>query len=368
MPAHLPWPLVFQVLGVVAAVWLLANTWQIWLLAFTALVIAAAILPAARFAERRRVPRGITVLAVYVAGAGVLALVGRLLWPALSEQAQQFIEHLPRLVDNVKGWLGDLRFYIGQWGASLPTPKADNLQGVLAAVLGNTLSVTAGVFGGVVGVLAVLVIAAYVVIEAEHLGASLLVLVPPRHRPVVASLAEPVLDRIGGYVRGQIVSSLFVGALIAVGLSLLGVRYALLVGVLAAVLNFVPFLGATIAAVLGILSALNESVARALLAAAVLWGAQLVEGKFLAPHFVGRATGLHPLVVLLALLAGAHVAGLIGALVAVPFLAGLWEVARVLYVEPHGVEVSIERRRRPDGERAPKARGGDAEGGKISTG
>ena len=92
---------------------------------------------------------------------------------------------------------------------------------------------------------------------------------------------------------------------------------------MAAVFNIVPFVGATLAAILAILSALNESPARAALALAAMVVAQTVEGKLLAPHFVGRATGLHPLAVLLALLAGAHMAGLIGALVAVPFLAGV---------------------------------------------
>ncbi len=334
MPTRLPWPLVFQVLGVVAAVWLVVMTWQAWLLAFTALILAAAILPAARVGQRYRVPRGITVLLIYLASAGVFTLMGRLLWPALRQQGQQFIEQLPRLIENVKGWVGDLEFYFGRWGAALPAPKPDDVQGLVGSILGNTLSVTAGVFGSVVGGLAILVMAAYLVIDAKPIGATLLSLFPPAQRPVVASLAEPVLERIGGYVRGQIVSSLFVGALIATGLFALGVRYALLIGALAAVLNFVPFLGATIAAVLGILSALNESPTRAVAAAVVLVSAQLIEGKFLAPHFVGRATGLHPIVVLMALLAGAHMAGLIGALVAVPFIAAVWEIVRRLYIVP----------------------------------
>jgi predicted PurR-regulated permease PerM len=100
------------------------------------------------------------------------------------------------------------------------------------------------------------------------------------------------------------------------------------------VLNIVPFLGATIAAVLGILSALNDSLLKAVLAAVIMGAAQLIEGKLLAPHFVGRATGLHPLMVLLALLAGAHLAGLVGALVAIPVVAGAWEIVRRLCLDP----------------------------------
>lgn len=326
--------MVFQIIGVLAAVWMIVNTWQVWLLAFTALIVAAAILPAARFGERRQIPRGVTVLVVYVLVAGIFALMGRLLWPALSEQAKQFMENLPRLIENVKGWVGDIEYYLGSWGASLPSPKTDNVGGMAGAVVANTLKATAGVVGAVVGVLAVLVVAAYLVIDARKVGALLLSLLPPAHRETAVRLTPAVLERIGGYVRGQLISSVFVGALIAIVLTLMGVKYGLLIGALAAVFNIVPFVGAALAAVLAVVSALNESVTLAAFAALAMWAAQTVEAKFFAPHFVGKATGLHPIAVLLALLAGAHMAGLIGALVAVPFVAGLWEIVRALYVDP----------------------------------
>jgi predicted PurR-regulated permease PerM len=331
---RLPWPLVLQILGVIAAVSLLAATWAVWLLMFTALIIAAAILPAARLGEDYRVPRGVTVLIVYVVVAGVMALMGRLLWPALSEQWRQFIEQLPRLVDNVRVWFGDFQLLLRQWGGSVSAPKGEDLPAVAGTLLANTVRLTAGTVGAVVELLAVLVIAAYLVIDAQRIGQTLLTLLPPDARPTAQRLAPSVLNRIGGYVRGQLLSSVFVGALIAIVLWLLGVRYSLLIGAMAAVFNIVPFVGATLAAVLAVLSALNESVALAAVTLAAMVGAQTVEGKLLAPHFVGRATGLHPLAVLLALLAGAQLAGLIGALVAVPLLAGVWEVVRVLWVEP----------------------------------
>ncbi len=334
MPSRLPWPMIFQVLGVAAAVWLVIATWQVWMLLFTALILAAAMLPAARFGERRHVPRGVVVLAVYAVVLGVFTLMARLLWPALSEQWLQFVEQLPRLVENVKGWVGDLQYFFGRWGASLPAPGADNVQGLAGVLVGNALRVTTGAVGLVFELLAALVIAAYLVIDAREVGHTLLALLPREHRATATRLAPAVLDRIGGYVRGQLVSSFFVGALIALALSLLGVKYALLIGALAAVLNVVPFVGATVAAVLATLSALNESVVLAGIALAVMVGCQTVEGKLLAPYFVGRATGLHALVVLVALLAGFHLAGLVGGLVAVPLLAGLWEIVRTLWVDP----------------------------------
>lgn len=330
MPTRLPWPLVFQILAVAAGVWFVINTWQLWLLVLTAVVLGSAMLPAARLFERHRVPRGVTVLGIYVIAAGVLVLMGRLLWPALREQGKQFIEQLPRMLDNVKDWIGDLRVWAEQWGTWVPTPKGESLggmaDGLVGTLLANTMAATAGVVGAVVGLLSILVIAGYLVMDAEALGRGLLRLIPAERRQAVAEIAPPVIERMGAYVRGQLLVSLCVGVMLAAGLSLLGVRYALLIGALAAVLNVVPWVGSLVASVLGILSALNDSAGLAIATAAVFAGSNLVEGKLLVPYLVGRFTGLHPLAVLLALLAGAHLAGLVGALIAVPLSAALWEI------------------------------------------
>jgi len=331
---RMSWPLVFQVLVVFAALWLVVYAWQVWLLVFTALIFAAAILPAARLGERYHVPRAITVLFVYLAVAGLFGLMGRLVWPLLSEQGRQFMEQLPQLIQNMHGWGSDIEAFLGRWGVPMPTPKTDTLPAMLGTVLANTFRVTAGAVGALVGLFAIVVIAAYFVIDADRIGAVLLTMLPREQRPVAATLAVPVLDRIGGYVRGQLVSSFFLGAVIAIILALLGVRYSLLIGALAAVLNIVPFVGVTVAGVLAVLSALNQSVSLAVFVFVAMMVVQAIEGKFLAPHFVGHATGLHPLAVLLALLLGIHLAGLIGALVAVSAVAGLWEIIRTLWIDP----------------------------------
>jgi len=334
VPSRLPWPLVFQVLGVIAAVALVVATWQIWLLIFAALIVAAAILPAARVGERYRVPRPVTVLAVYVAMAGLLALVGRLLWPALSEQSAQFMDHLPDLLARARDWFGNVDDFLARWGAEVPTPKAEHVQGIVGVLVANSLKVTAGVVGAVVGVVAILVIGAYFVIDAEFLGRGLAALLPRAHRATALQLTEPVLERIGGYVRGQILVSICVGIILGVGLSLIGVRYAILIGVIALVLNFVPWIGSFVAFLFALAAALNESLTHAGATVGLFAVSNLIEGKVLVPYLVGRATGLHPVIVLVGLLMGAHLAGLIGALVAIPLLAATWEIIRTLYVDP----------------------------------
>lgn len=331
-PTPFPWSRLLQLLAVVAGIWFLFHTWQLWLLVLSALILAAAMLPAARWGERRRIPRAVTVMVIYLGVALILSALGGILIPALAEQGPQFLRQLPALLANLKGWLGVLSRLGGEW--AIPLPTAESLDQIGPALIENTLRATAGVVGGVLGILLILFLAAYMVVDSERISRGLLALIPPEARPRVPALAEPVLQRMGGYVRGQIVASGFVGIILALGLWLLGVPYALLIGGLAAVLNVIPFLGSTLASVLGILTALNVSLLLAIWTALLFWGTNLIEGKFLVPQLVGRATGLHPLAVMLVLLVGAKLGGLVGALVAVPLLAGGWEILRALWVEP----------------------------------
>lgn len=331
------WATIARLVAAGCAVWVLVQTWQLWLLLLTALILAAAILPAARWGDRYRIPRLATVAGVYLGAALVLAVLGRFLVPALVDQAAQFGRQLPTYVENVKVWAGHVIAWGEQWDLpmpSLPGGSGEGLSGVGKILLENTLRATAGVIGAVVGFFLILVLAAYLVLDAEHIGHSLSALLPPAHRPRAAALAPPVLTVMGGYVRGQVIVCLCVGTVIAVGLALLGVPYSLLIGGLAAALNVVPFLGSPVAAVLGILAAFNVSGTLALWTALLFWGTNFLEAKLLIPYFIGRATGLHPLAVLLGILVGANLAGLVGALVAIPLLAGAWEVLRALYIDP----------------------------------
>jgi predicted PurR-regulated permease PerM len=328
-----PWSWLWKILGVGAVLWLLVYTWQLWLLMLSALILAAAMLPVARLGERWRIPRTFIVIVVYLGLALIFSILGRFIVPMLVEQGSEFADKLPAIVANVKGWLSTLT----EHGWAIPLPGPENWKEISPTVIENTLLATAGVVGGMVGFLLILFLAAYIVVDGERISRGLLALVPPEARQNVSLLAGRVLQRMGGYVRGQIVVSGCVGIILVLGLWLLGIPYALLIGSLAAVLNVVPFLGATISSVLAILTALNLSLPLALWTALLFWGVNLIEGKFLVPQLIGRATELHPLAVMLVILLGAKLGGIVGAVVAVPLVAGAWEIVRVLWVEPNEI-------------------------------
>lgn len=341
-PGAFSWAAISRVLLAALMVWVLVKTWQLWLLLFIALIVAAAILPVARRGDQVRIPRIVTVAGVYLSVTLIVGLLGRLLVPALVLQGTQFANQLPVLLERARAWIESVIAWGERWNVPLPAipgsggGELSDLGGLGHLLVENTLSATAGVIGAAVGFLVIVIVAAYLVLDAERIGRGLLVLLPSGVHGRVAELADPVLTVIGQYVLGQAAVSLCVGVIIASGLALLGVPYALLIGSIAAILNVIPFLGSPAAAILGVLSALNLSPTLALWAALLFWGTNLVEGKLLVPYFVGRATGLHPLAVLLGILVGVKLAGVIGALVAIPLLAGAWEAFRRLHVAPPG--------------------------------
>jgi predicted PurR-regulated permease PerM len=309
----------------------LFHTWQLWLLLLIALIIASAILPAARWGDGRRIPRLVTVIGVYLGVALILAGLGVVLVPALVEEGTQFGRQLPKLFENVRAVTGRLVDFGARWNIQPPAAPEDaakGLQTLAALLLQNTLAATAGVVGAVVGLFLVLVLAAYFVLDAEHMGAALAGFLPARQRGRATVVAERVVHVMGAYVRGQVVVSLCVGAIIALGLAVLGVPYALLIGGVAAAINIVPFVGGPLSGLLGVLSAFNVSPMLAVWTVGVFALTSLIESKLLVPFFIGRATGLHPVAVLMVVLVGAKLAGVIGAIVAVPLLAGGWEVVR----------------------------------------
>jgi predicted PurR-regulated permease PerM len=318
------------------ALWLLYSSLGFVVDALIALTLAAAVLPLADAGQRRRVPRLVTVGGVYVLGLGGLAVLVTLLVPVILGQGQQLAERLPGYRDQAVALLEAARQRTGLWrGRPIRVPEIglDEIGPVLRELVARSYLVTRGIFSVTLSALLVLFVAAYVVVDRRRIAEGLLAFVPPARRAETARVAGVVLERMGGYLRGQLAVSLCIAVLLSVGLSILGLDTPILIGVTAGALNFVPFLGSTIALLLALLVALNASPLTVVGVLGIFGGVQFLEGKVLVPYLLGRKVELHPLAVLAALVIGAQIAGLVGAVVAVPVAAGANAVAQEVYVK-----------------------------------
>lgn len=304
-----------------------------------AITIASAISPLATFGEKRQIARGWTVLVTYIVVIAFYATILFLLWAPIKEQTMLLVSHFPSMLATATDWynqqLGGLGF------ASNFKVTSDHLQTVGRVALNKTVDVSLGVFGVILNTVLVLFLAAYFVVNSQSIWAGLLKWVPTEHRARVASLIGPVGQRMGGYVRGQALVSTAIAAFFAIGLSLLGVRYGLVLGLVAGILNLVPFVGSLITTALAVLVAFNQSPTLALLTLGLFVLEQVVESNFIVPYLLGSQVELDPLVVLFAILTGATLGGGVGALIAVPIAAAMLLLARELYLKPMQEQESV---------------------------
>lgn len=301
-------------LGLLVVIWLLARPLA---LLFAAVVIADALAP---LVERlsRRVPRVLAVVAVYLALLLCLAAIGSVIVPPLLAQARESIVTIPGLVEDARSQADRLNL-----------PGEDRLLRAIASgisgVGGAVLAVPVLILSALLEAVLVVVISIYWLLEMPRLRRFALSFFPERSRERADGVIREVGRTIGGYVRGTALDGLILGVLAYIGYLLIGVRYPLVLGLLAGLAAFVPVVGPFVAAVPAVALALLDSPAKALIVVGFYIALQQLEGNVLLPNILRSQADISPLLVILALFVGASVGGMLGALVAIP-LAGALQV------------------------------------------
>lgn len=317
---------------VLLSLWLVHELRVLVVDVLLAVIIATAINPAANYLNKYRVPRIITVLLCYGLIVLVYFLIGLLLRGPIQEQSRLFMEHLPRYLDGATAAYNSILDAAGDKLALQMNPNELKVMG--QQMLQKTLNLSFGVLGVVLNIVLILFLAAYFAAESKNIVDSLVRWVPPSKRARVDELLGPVGMRMGGYLRGQLLVASAVATFFAIGYTLIGLPYAIVLGLVAGVLNLIPFVGSTIATVLAVAIAINQSWTLAGLVLVVFAIEQVIESNLLVPHLLGKQVDLDPLVVLFAVLIGASLGGGVGALVAVPLTAAGMFLVEELYIKP----------------------------------
>jgi predicted PurR-regulated permease PerM len=301
--------------------------------------------------QRRRIPRMVSVI---VAMALLLAiLLAFAIWvaPSALQEARAFVLQIPAYAAELRA---AIRERLGIAPADFGTPIRDYVLRVFEA---PQMLISAGttIAQVLVGVLLIAVTAVYIAINPRPLVTGFLRLVEPRQRDRAATILERLRDRWLGWLKGTLVDMLLTGALTYLGLSLLGVEYALVFAVITGLLEFVPYIGPILAAIPPVLFALTQSPEQALLVLLMYVAIQQIEGHLIIPLVMAKAVSLHPAVVAFGVVLIGQIFGIIGVFVAVPILAAIVILLDELRVKP------LERR--ASGERAPAGPVGTASRG-----
>lgn len=329
--------------------WLVAialTGWLLWLLApvLTPFVASALLAyigdPLADRLQRLRLPRAIAVVCVFVLTFAALGLLVLLVLPLIQSQVSALLEALPEIVVQVeKVWLPKLTAFIGidpgeQIGLGAFLDRYSDMAGNWGATVLRSLGRSGGALAAaVISLFLIPILTFYLLRDWDLILQRLSAIVPTQQRETVVSLARETDEVLGAFLRGQILVMISLSMIYSAGLSLVGLKFAVAIGVVAGLVSFVPYLGFVIGIGLaGLTVALEPDPWLRLLGVVATFSiGQMIEGSILTPKLVGDRIGLHPVLVIFSIAAGGQLFGFFGILLALPAAAVLSVLVRFAY-------------------------------------
>ncbi|HEV3139148.1 MAG TPA: AI-2E family transporter [Vicinamibacterales bacterium] len=319
------------VAAIAGAIVLLATLWvarEALLLIYISALTAMGFSPLVRLIERprpddgvRRVPRWLAILVVYGAIVTIMGLVALAVVPPLVAQAESLWQRLPGEFNRMQSFLidhglmsGSSRVTLEQAVQNAPTGAATNAVGTVLIALGSLI-------GGIFGLVTVVILSFYLLVEAEPMFEYFARFVPAGRRADVATASLAAVVRVSAWLRAQLVLAGVMGTFAAVGLWMMSVPYFYVIALVAAVGETIPIIGPVIGGVTAVVVALTVSPKLALTVGVYFLVLHQLEANILVPKIMERRVGVSPVAVMTALLIGGSLWGLVGAILAIPTAA-----------------------------------------------
>jgi predicted PurR-regulated permease PerM len=315
-----------SLLIVLAIGYLLIQVQFVLVLLLLSLVFATVIQRPIDALERRHVPRPLAILLMYVAIIGGLAVLFVALSPAIRSQAVEFREQAPQSLTELReAWRasgnallsGPAQQLLGRGIEFIDNPRL----GDVSVPQGAALGLLTGVGGGIIGLLTVLIVSFYYLMERDWIRRIVLIDAAPESRIRISRIWDEVEQKVGDWLRGQLTLVLVIGVTATIGYAVMEVRFWPLLGLWAGLTEIIPIVGPWLGGIPAVIIALTQSWEKALLVVGFVVLLQLTENAILVPRIMRGAVGLTPLTVFIAILVGTEFAGIPGALLAIPVAA-----------------------------------------------
>lgn len=334
------WTIAVALLGIVM-LWAAYLARHVLLLIYISGLLAIGFSPIVRLIERqkalpigsKRFPRWLAILILYIAIIGFVTLVGFLVFPPLVHQAVSLWGVLPQMFDRVQQFLIDKgmlreRLTWREAVARAPGSSGDAVSAVAGAV--------ANFAGGIFGVVTILILTFYLLVEADGLRAMFIRLFPRERRHDIASASREVTTKVSAWLSGQLLLGAIIGSTSAVGLWALGIPFFYVLALISGIGELIPVVGPIISAVPALAVAASVSLKKVLFVLIFFVLQQQFENHVLVPKVMSRQVGVSAVTVIVALLIGGELLGIVGAILAVPTAAILQVVTSELIREESG--------------------------------
>src|SRR3989338_6537606 len=328
---------IIKTIIVVGLFFLLYFLRDIVLVVLAAVLIASSIEPFVRWMKKYGVARALSVVAVYIFIGLILAGLFYFLLPTLLSDLSGLLDVLPKYLDSINFWTptGDSalsNILTSGREAALTSPPFSlkelitNFSSALTGTTEGFLQTISVVFGGVLSFILIIVLSFYLAVQEYGVTKFLKIVVPLRYEHYVIDLWQRTQKKIGYWMQGQLLLGVIIGILVYLGLTILGIPNAFLLAILAMLFEIIPVFGPILASIPGILVALSlGAVTKGLLIAGFYIIVQQFENHLIYPLVVRKIIGVSPILVILALIIGAKLAGFLGILLSVPLATALVE-------------------------------------------
>jgi predicted PurR-regulated permease PerM len=308
-----------------------------------ALLIALVLDPAVSLLVRLKLPRVLALLVVMGCVVVGFGLLGYVVLPVLLDQGEDFVAQAPSVASSVQGYFQDLsERYPGLGGPGNGAASFDLTAAIQEVIqrAGELWRITTRGAGLILQAVGAVVMALYMVSNPRPLVNGVLALFPLERRGRVEEILMLIRERVSGWIVGQLAAMVLIFVLTWIGLAALGVKYAFTLAVLTGVLEIIPFFGPILAAVPPTLIAFADSPTKALMVIVIYVAIHQIEAHIISPMVMARSVQLHPVLVILAVLAMGDLLGFVGIILAVPAAAVVTVLLDELYVKPLGAAPS----------------------------
>lgn len=314
--------------------WLIYYIRDVIILVFLSVIFLTALLKPVNWLNSRGIPRVLSIIIVYLVLIAVMSFILGTIIPPFVAQTQDFASRLPQIIEGID----DSPIF-----SNFSTERlARILEGQVDRIGSNVFAITSAIFSSVFLILTLFVLTFYLLLEWRSFIKLLASPFSGKQEKKIISVLNKVEIGLGQWVRGQVALSVIVGVLTFIGLTLIGIPYALPLAIIAGILEIIPIIGPIISAIPAILIAVTVNPILGLAVAALFFIIQQLENHLLVPMVMSRVIGVQPPVVIIALLVGARLAGISGAFLAVPLIVVSKIIIKEILFEERKMEEDLE--------------------------
>ncbi|MFA6593660.1 MAG: AI-2E family transporter [Candidatus Buchananbacteria bacterium] len=308
-----------KIVAVCLAVFLLFYIREILLMVFVSLILASAIKPWVDWFGKNKVPRALGILIIYLIGLWVVFMAFFLLIDPISLEVKNLSDDFPVYWQKISSGWSSLEAFSQSHGLKESIEDAlSNMQAGLASLATNLIGGIVSFIGNLFSLLVILVMTFYLAVYDRQMKAGARSLLPAKHRDYFDHLVDRMQEKIGLWLRGQLLLCLVIFVMSLAGLLLLGVKYAWVLALLAGLVEIIPYLGPFIAGIPIVFIASTQSLWLGLAALILFVAIQQLENYFITPQIMRKAIGLNPVITIIAMMIGFELSGLLGIILSVP--------------------------------------------------